>query len=119
MSDRHMTVPEPDETALEREMERMYAFCFPNAPRTEEEKDAFERAARMQYEHDETQRAQTGGMEMPTGVESLKIGDFQIAADRDAVGGRLTMRSICPAAYGLLLRTGLLYRGAEGRRRGC
>lgn len=114
MSDVHISVPEPDADALAGTRERLYAFCFPNVPRTAEERDAFEQAALLQYAHEETARAQ--GNELPPGTQSFRIGDFQMSVDSEAAEGRLNRKTICPGAYGLLLRHGLLYRGAEGRR---
>jgi len=103
------------EAALERVREKLYAFCFPNVPASLEEQVAFEQAACLQYEHETAALADTGGRGMPPGVTRFRLGDFQVEADAGAVGGQLTVKNICPAAYGLLLRSGLLYRGAEGR----
>ena len=113
MSDFHISVPEPDTETRTRVRERLYAFCFPNVPHTADEQAAFEQAARLQYAHEETARAALEGM--PESVTEFRIGDFQMRFG-DSEGGGLTARTVCPAAYGLLLRHGLLYRGAEGRR---
>ena len=99
--------------ALALVKERLYAFCFPNVPGTEAERAAFDEAARLQLAHEAENAA---GAEMPAGVRSFRIGDFQMELEEGTAGGRLTRRSVCPAAYGLLLRHGLLYRGAEGRK---
>ncbi|MBQ9301286.1 MAG: hypothetical protein IJ214_12345 [Clostridia bacterium] len=114
MNDRHMEVAVPDSETLEPVRERMYAYCFPNVPRTLIEQDAFEGAVRLQYIHEETARLTAG--ELPEGVQGFRIGDFQMTFSSNDGTGRLTAKTICPAAYGLLLRHGLLYRGAEGRR---
>ena len=114
MADLHKNVPEPEEAELARVRERMAAFCFPNAPRTAAEREALERAVRLQYEHEATAEEAMGGAP-PQGVQAFRIGEFQMSVDGAALEGRLTLRTICPAAYGLLLRSGLLYRGAEGR----
>ena len=113
MNDHHMEGAEPGAAELEAMKERLYAFCFPNVPHTADEQAAFEQAARLQYAHEETARAALEGM--PESVTEFRIGDFQMHFG-DSEGGGLTARTVCPAAYGLLLRHGLLYRGAEGRR---
>ena len=53
--------------------------------------------------------------QVPEGTQSFSIGDFSMTFNKDFLEGRLTRKTICPAAYGLLLRSGLLYRGVEGR----
>lgn len=113
MNDIHISVTEPDAGTLERLRERMYAFCFPNVPRTLEEQAAFEEAVRMQHAHEETAKAAREGI--PEGVQGFRIGDFQMSFADGGENGPLNGRTICPGAYGLLLRNGLLYRGAEGR----
>lgn len=114
MNDTHNCVAEPDAWEMERMRERMYAFCFPNIPRTLDEQAAFEQAVRLQYAHEETARAAREGV--PDGVQGFRIGDFQMSFAEWRGNGPLTNATVCPAAYGLLLRHGLLYRGAEGRR---
>ncbi len=110
MSDIHARVDPPGEQALERLRERMYDYIFPNVPRTLAELAAFEQAVQLQYEHEETEREKYG--DVPPWAESFKIGDFQMTLRE----GALRREAVCPAARGLLLRSGLLYRGAEGRR---
>lgn len=95
------------ENALAGIRERMYAVCFPNIPRTLEEQEAFEQAVQAQYAH-EQETAQ-----VPAGVKGFRIGEFEMTLEN---GKSLTGGRICPEAYGLLLRHGLLYRGVEGRR---
>ena len=98
------------ENALAGVRERMYAVCFPNIPRTMEEREAFEAAVQAQYAHDQE------AAQIPEGVKSFRIGEFEM----DVKDGKsLTGGKICPEAYGLLLRHGLLYRGVEGRRGPC
>lgn len=108
-------VPPADEETLQLMRDRMYAFIFPNNPRTEQEKIAFETAVQYQYAHDAT--AAIALAEVPQGVKSFNIGDFSMAFDEGWIESRLTRKTICPSAYGILLRHGLLYRGVEGR--GC
>lgn len=114
MLDNHILVADPEEDVLEMMRERMYGYIFPNMPRTEEEKAVFEKACLYQYAHDMTALQKTGEG-IPEGLVSFRIGDFQMAFDSGTMESRLTSKSICPSARGLLLRHGLLYRGVEGR----
>ena len=95
------------ENALAGVRERMYAVCFPNIPRTLGEQEVFERAVQLQYAQ-EQENAQ-----VPAGVKGFRLGEFEMTL-KDGEG--LHGGKICPEAYGLLLRHGLLYRGVEGRR---
>ncbi|MBQ9198367.1 MAG: hypothetical protein IJ157_14185 [Clostridia bacterium] len=113
MNDYHMDVGQPDDGRMDAVRQRLYAYCFPNVPRTAEEQSAFEEAALLQYVHEETQRSLRG--DLPESMEGFRIGDFQMTFAQGMSTGRLTARTVCPAAYGALLRHGLLYRGAEGR----
>ena len=97
------------QNALDGVRERLYAFCFPNVPATLMEQEAFERAAELQYAYEQETPP------VPAGVQSFRIGEFQMTM---AEGEGRMGRKICPEAYGLLLRHGLLYRGVEGRRGG-
>lgn len=94
--------------------DKVYAFIFPNSPTTDADTAAFEKAVQYQYEHEMTQ-AMKASDEIPEGVQSFSIGDFHMSFDKDWLETRLTRKTICPAAYGVLLRQGLLYRGVEGR----
>lgn len=114
MGDVHETVPEPTEEILEMFRDKMHAFIFPNTPVTDAEQAVFEKAVRYQYAHEATQAIKASGI--PNGVESFKIGDFSMSFGDGYNDGRLTKKTICPSAYGLLLREGLLYKGVEGRR---
>lgn len=91
----------------------MSAFIFPNRPRTAEEKEAFSNAVYFQYEHEATKAMDA--QNIPEGVESFRLGDFSMTFDKAFLTSRLTVNTICPSAYGALLRCGLLYRGVEGR----
>lgn len=115
MSDYHGIVPEPTEEQLTLIRDSMLAFIFPNEPKAEDEQKAFEKAVGYQYEHDETIRMQMNDSGIPDGVESFRIGDFSMNFEEGTHSSRLNMKNICPAAYGVLLRAGLLYRGVEGR----
>lgn len=116
MIDRHTVSERPDEETMELMRERMYAYIFPNHPSTDEEKEAFEQAVLWQYQHDASSILASASAEIPSGVESFKIGDFQMAFQDGVLDQALNRRNVCPSVYGLLLRHGLLYRGVE---RGC
>jgi len=103
-------------TTMEVYKEKIYAFIFPNVPRTDEEKEAFEQAVNMQYTHDASAAMQSAASALPEGVTSYSAGDFHLTWEKGFNTSALTRATICPGAYGLLLRHGLLYRGVEGRR---
>lgn len=113
MNDVHAYVPTPSAEELQQVRERLYAFCFPNVPVTAGDREAFEQAVQLQYAHEAAAREMAG--DVPPGVAAFRLGDFQVTMEEGARGGAISRKSICPAAYGLLLRRGLLYRGAEGR----
>lgn len=94
--------------------DRMYAYIFPNTPRTDSEKAAFEKAIRYQYEHEAT--AAMNGQQVPNGVTEFSIGDFSMHFEDGMFSSAITRKTICSSAYGVLLREGLLYKGIEGRR---
>ncbi len=102
------------ETELENIREKIYAFCFPNIPATLEQQEAFERAAAQQYAFEQEQ--QRAAADLPYGVKSFRLGDLSAELDLPGYEEKLTQKSISPVAYSLLLRSGLLYRGAEGKR---
>lgn len=94
---------------------RMRAFIFPTVPQSEDEIAAFTKAILYQIEHEAKQAEALNGTVLPDGVSSFKIGDFSMSfADADS-DQRLSRKTICPSAYGVLLTAGLLYRGVEGR----
>lgn len=113
MIDKHTVTSSPDSNTLELMQERMYAFIFPNRPNTDEEREVFDKAVLWQYQHDMSALAAAG--EIPTGMSSFRIGDFQMAFRDGTLDQTLNRNNICPSVYGLLLRHGLLYRGVEGR----
>jgi len=102
-----------DESQLELTRDKVRGFIFPNTPSTQQDQEAFEKAVLYQYEHEATQAQKM--QEVPDGAQSFSIGDFSMSFDKDFLQSRLTRKTICPAAYGVLLRQGLLYRGVEGR----
>ncbi|MBR1684055.1 MAG: hypothetical protein IJ708_02875 [Clostridia bacterium] len=107
--DVHKEGLELTEGAMERASLRLEAYMFPNRAVTEQEKAVFARAARLQAEHEAS--VQSDFPALPSEVSGFQIGHFQ-ASLREGMQGR---DSLCPLAYGLLLREGLLYRGIEGR----
>lgn len=100
-------------TATEEEttmmVDRMKLFIFPNEAREEDEIEAFNKAVEYQIAHEHSLQEQYG--EIPGGVEAFKIGDFSMNFEEGVNGIGLTRKTICEAAYSVLLRAGLLYRG--------
>lgn len=99
--------------------ENLKAFIFPNTPVTQEEIEAFSRAVYVQAEHEKQMQETYGseGIELPNGVSSFSIGHFSMsfAGNGYQNGAVLTKDTICPTAYSILLRAGLLYRGVDTR----
>ena len=96
-----------EETAMMTD--RMKLFIFPNEARTDDEIEAFNKAVAYQIAHEKSLQEQHG--DIPSGVESFKIGDFSMSFEDGVNGTGLTRKTICEAAYSVLLRAGLLYRG--------
>ena len=94
---------------------RMKAFIFPSVPRMDFEIEAFNKAVLYQIEHDINQAEILNGQNMPQGVNSFNIGNFSMSFQDGSFDQRLTKRTICPTAYGILLEAGLMYKGVEGR----
>ena len=95
---------------LERAQLVLESYMFPNTAQTEREKDVLRRASRYQAAHDLTLARETPNL--PADVRSFQIGHFQMTMEP---GARTQRAALCPSAYALLLREGLLYRGVEGR----
>ena len=89
--------------------DRMKLFIFPNEARTEDEIEAFNKAVAYQIAHEHSRAEQYS--EIPDGAESFRIGDFSMSFEDGVNGSGLTRKTICEAAYSVLLRAGLLYRG--------
>ncbi|MBR6861179.1 MAG: hypothetical protein IKM73_07660 [Acidaminococcaceae bacterium] len=100
-----------EETAMM--VDQMKLFIFPNEARTDDEIEAFNKAVAYQIAHEHSLHEQQG--DIPSGVNSFKIGDFSMSFEEGVNGIGLTRKTICPAAYSVLLLAGLLYRGLEGR----
>ena len=98
-------------TAAETELmtDRMKLFIFPNEARTEDEVTAFNKAVNYQIVHEKSLQEKIG--DIPNGVESFRIGDFSMNFEGGVNGSGLTRKTICEAAYSVLLHAGLLYRG--------
>ena len=96
-----------EETAMMTD--RMKLFIFPNEARTEDEIEAFNKAVAYQIAHEHSRAEQYS--EIPDGAESFRIGDFSMSFEDGVNGSGLTRKTICEAAYSVLLRAGLLYRG--------
>ena len=117
MPDIHASFPPPEAEEIVAMERRMLAYIFPGTPRGAAELAAFSQAVLCQIAHEKTLAAGTGGSPAPAGVESFTIGHFSMRMEPGAANPRLTPKTLCPQAYGILLRAGLLYRGVEGRDR--
>lgn len=113
MPDIHIAAPLPTADECDSMKLRIEAFMFPNVASTPEEIAAVNRAVAFQIAHEKTIASQCGDNAIPQGTQSFKIGDFSMTFSSDAMSGALTSKTICPYAYGALLRAGLLYRGVE------
>lgn len=105
--------------AFQAMVPRMKAFIFPSIPVLDFEKTAFNQAVLYQIEHDNRQAEILNNQSMPQGVKSFDIGEFSMSFQDGSFDQRLTKRTICPSAYGILLEAGLMYKGVEGRLPGC
>lgn len=115
MPDIHGAFEAPTAEEVDLMEPRIKAFIFPSIPREPWEKKAFEKAVIHQIQHEKTIAAQLDGQTLPEGTTSFSIGNFSMSFDAGSGGGRLTKKTICPSAYGVLLEAGLLYKGVEGR----
>lgn len=113
MPDLHTWVGTPTEKETAMMVDRMKLFIFPNVVSTEEEQTAFDKAVNYQIVHDKSREERFA--EIPDGANSFKIADFSMDFEEGVNGSGLTYKTICQAAYSVLLRAGLLYRGVEGR----
>lgn len=121
MADTHITVDEPTAEELDMMRDRMNAFIFPNEPKTADEITAFDKAIRYQIAHEKTIASMSGDLgaleALPDGVTSFTIGTFSMSFGGGLKkSATLDNKTICPYAYGVLLRAGLLYKGVLG---GC
>lgn len=115
MADVHNSFYPPTDEEIEMMEDRISAYIFPNVPRTEEEKTAFNKAVLYQIAHEKT-LADVLGEELshlPDGTTSFSIGTFSMSFGNGGYKNSavLTKESICPYAYSVLLRAGLLYKG--------
>ena len=91
---------------LRRVHTRLLGIIFPNTPVTRQERRAFLAACRAQLEYEKELELPR----LPAGLQAFEIGHFRAELDGKGTGG---VRGLCPEAYALLLRAGLLYRGVE------
>ena len=98
-----------EETAMMEDRVRL--FIFPNEAKSEAEITAFNKAVAYQIAHEKSKAEAFGDVPIPDGTNSFKIGDFSMSFDEGMNSYRLTRKTICEAAYSVLLRAGLLYRG--------
>ena len=110
------TYSEPSDREIELMRARILAFMFPNVPVTECEKEAVDKAVRLQIFHERQQTDLGGGANLPQGASGFTISDFSMSFEKGANSTMLTKSNICSEAYGILLREGLLYRGVERQR---
>lgn len=110
--DEHTWAGRATEAETELMRERLRLFIFPNEARSESEQAAFEQAAAFQIAHEKSLQERRG--DIPEGASSFKIGDFSMSFEEGANSAGLNRKTICEAAYAVLLRAGLLYRGLPG-----
>lgn len=115
MPDIHGTFEAPTIEEIALMEPRIKAFIFPSIPRQQFEIEAFHQAVLHQIQHEKTLAAQMQGQALPDGTKSFSIGNFSMSFEDGSFSGKLTRKSICPTAYGVLLEAGLLYKGVEGR----
>ena len=115
MPDIHEKFGAPTEEEIAAMAPRIKAFIFPSIPRAAFEIEAFNRAVDFQIAHEKTIAKALENQALPDGVQSFSIGNFSMSFGGDTFSGRLTKRTICPTAYGILLEAGLMYKGVEGR----
>lgn len=116
MADMHINVKPLSDIEIKMMRERMYAFIFPNVPQSEAEIAAFDRAVEYQIAHEETIASECGQLDvlqaLPNGVSSFEIGTFSMSFGSGyKKSATLDKNTICPYAYSVLLRSGLLYKG--------
>lgn len=115
MPDIHGKFSAPDPEEIEAMEPRIRAFIFPSIPRRDFEIEAFNKAVIYQIAHEKTQAELTAKQALPAGTTSFKISEFSMTFGSGAFDSRLTKKTICATAYGVLLEAGLLYKGVEGR----
>lgn len=115
MPDIHGAVSAPSSQDIAAMEPRIKAFIFPSIPREPFEVEAFNQAVIYQIEHEKSIAAKMNDQLLPDGVRSFAIGDFSMSFEEGVFDQRLTKKTICPTAYGILLEAGLLYKGVEGR----
>ena len=115
MPDIHGNFNAPTEKEIEAMSYRIKAFIFPTIPRLDYEIAAFDKAVLYQIEHEKTIAQNANVQTIPNGVKSFSLGNFSMTFEYGAFDDKLTKKTICPTAYGVLLEAGLMYKGVEGR----
>ena len=115
MPDVHGQFSTPTQAEIEAMEPRIRAFIFPSIPRQDFEIEAFNRAVIHQINHEKTIAELTANQAFPAGTTSFKISEFSMTFSAGAFDSRLTKKTVCPTAYGILLEAGLMYKGVEGR----
>ena len=119
MPDIHGVFAAPEQSEIDAMEPRIKAFIFPSIPHFDYEIEAFNKAVITQIDHEKTIAQKMNDQNLPAGVKSFTIGNFSMAFEDGSFDNRITKRTICPTAYGILLEAGLLYKGVEGRFPGC
>ena len=115
MIENHGVYYTPTEEEIADMEPRIKAFIFPSIPVLDFEKQAFDKAVLYQINHEMAKSEVMKDQTLPDGVQSFKIGDFSMSFENGSFDSRLTKKTICPTAYGILLEAGLMYKGVEGR----
>ena len=92
--------------------ERLRAYIHPNAPRTDEQRQAFDAAVDAQLDWESGQDAAN----LPGNVKSYSIGSYSVTLS-EAAGGACAQASVCPGAWAILFNAGLLSRALPAARR--
>ena len=88
---------------------RLAEVIFPNERLTDAQEVALEEAVLYQIEHE--RRGLSKGAVLPQGMSAVKVGILNLAQPQE--DGVLSRKTMCRAAYGVLLSAGLLYKGVE------
>lgn len=115
MIENHGVYYTPTEEEIADMEPRIKAFIFPSIPVRDYEIEAFNKAVLYQINHEMAKAEAMKDQTLPDGVKSFTIGSFSMSFEDGSFDARLTKKTICPTAYGILLEAGLLYRGVEGR----
>lgn len=115
MIENHGVYCTPTEEEIAAMEPRIKAFIFPSIPVRDYEIEAFNKAVLYQINHEMAMAEAMKEQPIPDGVKSFQIGNFSMSFEDGSFSSRITKRTICPTAYGILLEAGLMYKGVEGR----